>query len=105
MLPVDCYVMTFEQYMSFEENHSTQALLHINSSLDSIKFIAEKNDYYFVVLEMSGPAGAKRCVGNKFDVAGINLNFLQPTLVLLIPAATILTYNIFQRLNKRRLKG
>lgn len=101
MLPVDCYIMNLEQYLSFTKNNSRQSLLHMNSTVYSLNFNAERNDYYFLVLEMAGPEGVRRCIGYYLQTGGLNLNFLQPAQILLVTATAILMYNIFQWLTKR----
>ena len=101
MVPVDCYIMTLEQYMNFLENNSDQALQHVRAPSDSIKFKAPKSGYYFFVLNISGPKGAERCIGYKYKIGGFYVNFLYPAIALLTPATALLTYRIAQRFAKK----
>lgn len=104
MLPVDFYVMNFEQYLGFLESHSTESILHVNASFDSVVFKPERSGPYFFIWEMLEPVGEKCCIGYRSEVKGFNLNFLQPTLVFLISAIALLMYNLFQWLSIRGRK-
>lgn len=99
--PVDFYAMNLEEFHGFVENHSTQALLHMRSSFDTVNFSPEANGQYIFILEMLEPSGEKRCIGYNDQLRGVIFDFLQPAQVLLILSATLLAYDLLPRLSKR----